>query len=131
MNLDARGLPEGYRLRSGLEVTPREARAAHERGEISIIDCRTPEEFEIARVQGTELIPLAELEDRMDEIDTSRPIAFLCHHGVRSLKAALAARAAGITGAVSIAGGIELWSISTDPSVPRYERGPGGCTLVP
>jgi rhodanese-related sulfurtransferase len=47
-------------------------------------------------------------------------IVCYCHHGVRSLSAAAILRQAGFGNAVSLAGGIDLWSRVIDPSVPRY-----------
>jgi len=43
-----------------------------------------------------------------------------CHHGVRSLKAALWLREQGIEQAQSLQGGIDRWSLEIDPAVPRY-----------
>jgi len=43
-----------------------------------------------------------------------------CHHGVHSLSAAAILRNAGVADAVSLAGGIDLWSRLIDPSVPQY-----------
>jgi rhodanese-related sulfurtransferase len=48
-----------------------------------------------------------------------RSSPFTCHHGVRSLRAALALRQLGIN-AKSMAGGIDLWSIDIDPAIRRY-----------
>ena len=67
-------------------------------------------------------IPLDEIEDRHDEIDEAPLVGILCHHGVRSLKAALALQHLGHKNVVSIFGGIELWSLAVDASVPRYTR---------
>jgi rhodanese-related sulfurtransferase len=58
----------------------------------------------------------------MDEIEVEpdAEIVCYCHHGVRSLTAASILRQAGFGRAVSLAGGIDLWSRRIDPSVPRY-----------
>lgn len=133
MSVPDDSLPAGHPFRPDLELTPRQAHAllSREHG-LLLIDCRTPQEWAVARVEGSVHIPLDELPDRTDEVedaiaaDESRPVAVLCHHGVRSLKAALFLRQRGIE-AKSVAGGIEQWSVAVDPSVPRYERGPGGC----
>lgn len=129
--LDERGLPRGWAFKPEFEVTPREAsQAAPSR--VVIVDVRTAPEWEIARVAGSVHIPLDELERRADEIESEgRDVLVLCHHGVRSLKGALALRALGIAGAKSIAGGIEAWSLGVDSRVPRYERSGGVCRLVP
>lgn len=120
---DSRGLPAGYAFKPDYEISAADAHAALARG-LLLIDVRTSEELELARIPAATHIPLNELEHRIDELaDHDGPIAFLCHHGVRSMKAALMARALGKPQAMSVAGGIDAWSLSADKSVPRYERG--------
>jgi len=126
--LNEQGLPRDYAFRSEYELTPRQLRAARQdpSARLVLIDVRRPDEYQAARIEGAVLIPLAEVERRADEIaDLAEEagegaiVAVHCHHGVRSLKATLALRAKGIN-AWSIAGGIDLWSLDIDPSVPRY-----------
>lgn len=129
--LDGRGLPPGYPLRPDWEITPREAMAKLKAGGgFVLIDVRTDEERRVASVPGSVHIPLDRLEARLEEIETDGEVAFLCHHGVRSMKAAALARAKGLAGAVSVAGGIDLWSLAADPAVTRYERGSGGTVAL-
>ncbi|MBL8962643.1 MAG: rhodanese-like domain-containing protein [Phycisphaerae bacterium] len=126
-------MPAGATLREGLEITPRQAKSRFETpGRLVLVDVRTKPEWDLVHIPGSVHIPLDEIERRHDEIDRApdQELAILCHHGVRSMKAALALRALGHAGAVSVAGGIELWSLAADPSIPRYERGPGVLRLV-
>ncbi len=122
--LDAAGLPCGYPFRADIEITPREARRLHAQGRITLVDCRTLAEWEVARVEGAVLVPLEELESRHKEIpaDEERPVCVLCHHGRRSLRAAIFLRQHGFDDAMSVAGGIDLWSQDADPFIPRYQR---------
>jgi len=128
--IDGRGLPEGYPLDSDWEVTPRNVRdrladpSTH--GPIILVDCRTHEETAIARIEGAIHIPLGELPSRFNELDVednddpvTPAVVVYCHHGRRSLSAASLLKQAGIN-ARSMAGGIELWSIDIDRTVPRY-----------
>ncbi|MCK6484038.1 MAG: hypothetical protein HUU22_16780 [Phycisphaerae bacterium] len=88
-----------------------------------LIDVREPEEHKTCRVDGAALMPLGELPQRVDEImrrADGRPIVTHCHHGGRSLKAAVFLRGAGIENVRSMAGGIDEWSVRIDPRVPRY-----------
>lgn len=131
--LDSRGLPTGYELKQGLEVTPREIKSAlADPSRVLLVDVRTQPEWDLVHVPGSIHIPLDQIEQRHDEIDLApgQQLAVICHHGVRSLKGALALRALGFPHAVSVAGGIELWSLSADPDIPRYERGPGVLKLL-
>jgi rhodanese-related sulfurtransferase len=86
-----------------------------------LVDVRGPSEHARASLPGSLLIPLPELEERIDELEAlkDRPLVVYCHMGVRSLNAVLFLASQGIS-AVSLAGGIDRWSTSVDPSVPRY-----------
>ncbi len=123
--LDGRGLPHGYNFKPDLEIAPRELAERLRRGAdtLLVVDVRLKEEWEFAHVPGSVHVPLHELEARAGELDAEGKEVFtLCHHGVRSLKAALALRAMGMPSARSVAGGIELWSLAADASIPRYQR---------
>jgi rhodanese-related sulfurtransferase len=67
------------------------------------------------------LIPLPELEERAEELEPlrGRPVVVYCHHGVRSLDGAAYLRSLGME-AVSLRGGIDLYSLQVDPALPRY-----------
>lgn len=84
-----------------------------------LLDCREPSEFAVCRLPGAVLIPLGELQERLDEIDVARPVLVYCHHGVRSVSAVAILLALGVS-AAHIRGGIDAWSRDVDPSVPRY-----------
>jgi rhodanese-related sulfurtransferase len=89
-----------------------------------VLDVREPWERQTASVapQGFELvaIPMGELPGRLDELDPARPIACLCHHGMRSLRVAGFLAQQGFEQVANITGGIDAWSHECDPSVPRY-----------
>ena len=84
-----------------------------------IVDVRQPWEHELAAIPGSVLLPLNELQSRLGEVapPPGALVVVYCHHGMRSLSgAALLAR----HDAVSLAGGIEAWSLQVDSKVPRY-----------
>lgn len=85
-----------------------------------IVDVREPWELEVAALPDVVAIPLGELADRIDEVPASdAPVVVMCHHGVRSLSGAAILAAAG-RDAVSLKGGIHMWSAVVDPRVGRY-----------
>ena len=106
--------------RTAAETSPGELRRAlfGERGP-QLIDVREPYEWEITRIAGARLVPLAELPRRLAELDPRRDVVAYCHHGVRSQRAAELLRAAGFR-ATSLAGGIDRWAAEVDPGVRRY-----------
>jgi len=86
-----------------------------------LLDCREPMEFEMARLEDSVLMPMGDIPSRAhQELDPDQHIVVLCHHGQRSLNVALWLRQQGFESAQSLAGGIEEWSRSVDPAVPRY-----------
>lgn len=126
--LDAQGLPPGTRLDPLWEVTPRQYVAMLNRPSVEpplLIDCRRPDEWNLCRINGAVLMPLSDLPNLREQIEdhlgrANRDIVIHCHHGRRSLQAAAILRQMGFDRAFSMAGGIDLWSLDIDPSVPRY-----------
>lgn len=90
-----------------------------ESGGPQLVDCRRPSEWEIGHLPGAVLIPLDEIADRTGELDPGRPVLVYCHHGVRSINAAMILESAGFS-ADSMRGGIDAWSQRIDPTVTRY-----------
>ncbi|TDJ15221.1 MAG: molybdopterin-synthase adenylyltransferase MoeB [Deltaproteobacteria bacterium] len=105
------------------EVAAAEVRDALDRGdEFLLLDVREPDEVATAQIEGSRGLPLGELEARMDELASwrQRRIVVHCHTGARSARACQALRAAGFRNVANLAGGIEAWSLTVDPDVPRY-----------
>lgn len=97
---------------------------AHAARGVTLLDVREPWELEAAplAVPGAELaaIPMNELPARLAELDPSRLILGLCHHGVRSRQCVAFLLQQGYPHTYNIAGGIDAWSRDVDPLVPRY-----------
>ena len=89
-----------------------------------LLDVREPWECALAplAVDGapTLCIPMAEVPARLAELDASRPLVCVCHHGVRSQAVAAFLRRAGFEAVHNLAGGVDAWSREVDPAVPRY-----------
>ena len=87
-----------------------------------LIDCRETSENEFCRIEGSQLIPMNETPDRINEIEPHResPIIVYCHHGGRSLYVVQWLRSQGFTQAQNMSGGIDVWSQAIDPTIPRY-----------
>jgi molybdopterin/thiamine biosynthesis adenylyltransferase/rhodanese-related sulfurtransferase/molybdopterin converting factor small subunit len=89
-------------------------------GKITLIDVREPYEYEICNIKGSKLLPLDELPERVNELDTSEEIVVHCHTGGRSARAVMLLRELGFKKVSNLQGGIDAWSAQVDPSVPRY-----------
>lgn len=87
-----------------------------------LLDCRETSEWNAGRIEGATLLPMSELRDRAAELEPHRnqEIIVYCHHGGRSLRVTMWLRQQGFANVLSMAGGIDQWSQTIDPSIPRY-----------
>jgi len=86
----------------------------------TVLDVREPWEIEIASVDGAVNIPLSELPNRVGELSRDTPLAVMCHHGGRSAHATAWLRNQGFDHATNVAGGIDAWARTVDPTLSRY-----------
>jgi rhodanese-related sulfurtransferase len=102
------------------EIPPRELRRRLDVGErVAILDVREPWEHELCAIPGARLIPMDELQGRVDELDPEREVVVYCHHGQRSAAVVQWLRRQGIP-AVNLRGGIDGWAVEVDPALGRY-----------
>lgn len=101
------------------QLGPAEVKALLDDGKGTLIDVRTPQEWQTAKIAGAQLLdPQVEAWILAQPKDTL--LIFHCHHGGRSGKAADHFSAQGYRNVVNLAGGIDAWSLTVDTSVPRY-----------
>ncbi len=86
----------------------------------TLLDVRTPAERAICHLEGSRLIPLQELPERLAELDPGEEIVVFCHRGIRSAQAVGLLRRRGFSRARNLTGGIDAWSVEVDPTLPRY-----------
>jgi rhodanese-related sulfurtransferase len=102
-------------------ISPEELRERMERGdELLVVDVREPMEYEIARIEGTRLLPLSRFPEWADQLDPETEIVFMCHHGIRSAQVCRYLARQGFKHLYNLSGGIDAWSWEVDRSVPRY-----------
>jgi rhodanese-related sulfurtransferase len=85
-----------------------------------LLDVREPWEFEKARLEQSKLIPLREIPARAGEIERGAEIVVICHHGGRSMQAALFLDRQGFASVRNLAGGVDAWARQVDPAMPVY-----------
>jgi adenylyltransferase/sulfurtransferase len=102
--IDAPGLKKA--LDSGLNVV--------------LLDVRESFEFEICHLEGSSLVPLGQLADKLGELDKDQDMVVYCHTGVRSARAVEFLRKSGFRKVRNLRGGIKSWSELVDPLMPTY-----------
>jgi molybdopterin/thiamine biosynthesis adenylyltransferase/rhodanese-related sulfurtransferase len=102
-------------------MQPADLRSAMSAGSIGdganaplLVDVREPREFAAGHVQGALNIPLAELELRLGDIPTGRPVVFICRSGARSLAACGIALRAGAGEVCNLEGGLLAWAAEVE-----------------
>jgi len=103
------------------EIEPPELKARIDRGErVFILDVREPEEIALAPFPGATHIAMGDVPARLQELDPDRETVVVCHHGIRSAQVAMYLIRLGFEQVKNLAGGIDAWSETADPSTPRY-----------
>jgi sulfur-carrier protein adenylyltransferase/sulfurtransferase len=103
------------------DITPVELQNRIQRGDdIQLIDVREQWEWQIARIPGSRLVPLGELEKNLSTLDPAREVVLYCKVGARSMHAAEYLAGRGFTKVANLSGGILRWSDDVDPAVQRY-----------
>jgi len=87
---------------------------------LMLLDVREPNEYAFAHIEGSLHIPLRQLPERAEELEKDLDIVVLCHHGMRSQQACLFLEQYGFNRLYNLKGGIDAWSLTCDPSIPRY-----------
>lgn len=107
----------------GSTITAAELKEWQDAGKnIDLIDVREPAEWEIVRIPGARLIPKGDIVsgDALAELPSDKQAVFYCKSGVRSAEALAAAKAAGLSNAVHVQGGVLSWVNQIDPALPTY-----------
>jgi adenylyltransferase/sulfurtransferase len=113
--------PEPVTVNHATEITSVELKQRLDRGDrLKIVDVREPNEYQINRIPGSELIPLGDIPKRYGELNPEDELVMHCKSGVRSGKAADFLRSVGFKRVLNLKGGILDWIDKVDPSQPKY-----------
>ncbi len=116
-----RGEEDMRKTDADIEITTHELKKLiDEKSSFTLIDVREPHEYEICRIEGATLIPLATIANQMTGLDQTGEMITYCHAGIRSYKAAEFLKSMGFGKVRSLKGGIKAWSKDIDPSIPVY-----------
>lgn len=103
------------------QLDPGQAQALlREKGTAGVLlDVREPWEYAQVHVEGSLHIPMGEIPDRLEELNSGHTYVVMCHHGRRSQQVAQFLDSRGYA-AANLAGGIDAWAAELDPRLARY-----------
>lgn len=102
-------------------ITPRDLKARLDGNESPLLlDVRQDWETKLCRLANSVHIPIEEIELRTDELNPEDEIVVYCHQGVRSAAVAEYLRSLGFKNVRNLAGGLDHWARTVDPSMRRY-----------
>ncbi len=109
------------RLEPQQEISAEELKALRDqRRPLTLLDVREDFEYEICHLPDSTLIPIAQLERRVGELDKETPVVALCRTGPRSARATKFLTEAGFKQVQNLVGGIIGWADKVDPDMPKY-----------
>ena len=85
-----------------------------------LLDVREPWEFEICRIAGSINIPVAQVEQHLQQIRNATEAVVICHHGVRSLRVIQYLQQQSIDNLINLDGGVDNWAREVDADMPVY-----------
>lgn len=85
-----------------------------------LLDVREPWEYEYCRIEGSRLLPMAQVPMALSQLDPAQETVVICHHGVRSFQVARFLEHSGFTNVINLAGGVDAWARAIDPQMKRY-----------
>lgn len=107
-----------------MEILASDLKARLDKGDsLTLLDCREDYENALCRIEPSVWIPMNTIPSELQRVEAmadEKLIVVYCHHGVRSLTVTSWLRRQGVENVVSLAGGIDRWSMEIDPAVPRY-----------
>jgi rhodanese-related sulfurtransferase len=81
---------------------------------------REPWEFEICRIAGSINIPMAQVEQQLQQIRNATEAVVICHHGIRSLRVIQYLQQQSIDKLINLDWGVDSWAREVDVDMPVY-----------
>jgi len=103
-----------------LLIAPAELAGSMKRGDARLVDIRTREEWEAARIEGARFFTQELLQEMLSKWPRGELLAIYDHQGTKSQDAAAYFQGQGFQNVKSLRGGIDAWSQEVDPKIPRY-----------
>ncbi len=85
-----------------------------------LLDVRQPWEFDVCRIEGSQLIPMGQLPRKLAELDPEQETVVICHHGIRSRSVGRFLEQQGFSKVINLSGGVDQWAKQVDNTMPTY-----------
>jgi rhodanese-related sulfurtransferase len=86
-----------------------------------LLDVREPWEYETCHIDGSQLIPMGQIQTAAESMDKNKETVVICHHGIRSRAVAIFLEREGFTNVINLEGGVDRWADEVDPQMPKYQ----------
>jgi len=103
-------------LKAHLDACQRES----DRPQPLLLDVRQPWEFDICRIENSQLIPMSQIPAKLEELDKGRETVVICHHGIRSRSVGHYLEQSGFKNIINLSGGVAQWASTVDKDMPTY-----------
>lgn len=85
-----------------------------------LIDVREPWEFDICHIEGSLNIPMGQIAQQLDKIETADEAVIICHHGIRSAQVIHYLQQQSIDQLINLDGGVDAWAREVDSGLAIY-----------
>jgi len=85
-----------------------------------LLDVREPWEFDYCHIPGSQLVPMRQVPEIIEDLDPEQEIVLICHHGIRSRQIGIYLETQGFSNVINLEGGVEDWAQQVDPKMKRY-----------
>ena len=103
-----------------LQISPAELAALRQSGGARLVDIRSREEFDAARIEGAVLLSQPVMQEILGRWPREELMVLYDHRGRQSLDAAAYFLGQGFRNVRCLRGGIDAWSREADAKIPRY-----------
>ena len=88
--------------------------------EFILLDVRTDSEYYLSNIEGSVHIPMNNVPNKLDSLDSNKEIIVQCKSGVRSARICEFLLQNGYSNIKNLHGGIVAWAEQIDPSIIVY-----------
>ena len=85
-----------------------------------LLDVREQWEFDYCQIDGSELIPMGQIEHHTAVLDKHRETVVICHHGIRSRMVGRFLESQGFRNIINLSDGVAAWASDVDLQMATY-----------